>query len=126
MKNNLASLGVFLLIAIALLAFIVYMSKPKLAYSQTVLDTLAQTLAAKGVTMYGAEWCPHCKAEKARFGSSFKYVPYVECPTNEKLCLDKGVKGYPTWITADGQKFEGEQGLEKLAEIVNFDLGKRK
>jgi glutaredoxin len=72
--------------------------------------------------MYGAEWCPHCKREKALFGSSWKYVPYVECPENTKLCLDKGVKGYPTWIAADGTKYEGEQGLEKISAATQCPL----
>ena len=28
-------------------------------------DQFAQCVAAKGFTMYGAYWCPHCKKEKA-------------------------------------------------------------
>jgi hypothetical protein len=86
------------------------------------LDAFAKCLAAKGVTMYGAEWCTHCKAEKKRFGSSFQYVPYVECPDNPKLCVDKGVEGYPTWILGDGTKLEGEQGLEKLSQVSSCPL----
>lgn len=85
-------------------------------------DAFAQCLAEKKLTMYGASWCPHCQAEKARLGSSFKYVPYVECPNNPNLCVDKGVNGYPTWITAEGMKLEGEQGLEGLAKISGCQL----
>lgn len=84
--------------------------------TDTHLDEFAKCLAAKGITMYGADWCAHCTAEKARFGASWKYVPYVECPDNPKLCLDKGVEGYPTWILKDGTKLEGEQGLAKLSQ----------
>src|SRR3989304_4702963 len=95
------------------------------------LDAFAQCLADKGITMYGADWCPHCQNEKRAFGDSFGFVPYVECPDNPKLCLEKGIEGYPTWIFPDpstgstsspqassGQawrKLEGEQGIEKLA-----------
>ena len=61
-------------------------------------DTFAKCLTSKGLIMYGAEWCPHCKEEKALFGDSFKYVNYVECPQNTDLCLAKGIRGYPTWI----------------------------
>ncbi len=89
---------------------------------QKNLDTFAQCLAEKKITMYGAAWCTHCQKEKAGFGSSFKYVPYVECPDNTQLCLDKGINGYPTWITADGVKYEGEQGVEKLASITGCSL----
>ncbi len=86
------------------------------------LAAFAQCVADSGLTMYGAEWCPHCKKEKARFGAAFSYVPYVECPENTKLCLDKGISGYPTWIDAAGKKYEGEQGLERIAEISKCEL----
>lgn len=86
------------------------------------LDEFAQCLAQKEITMYGAEWCPHCKNEKKRFGSSFQYVPYVECPDNPNMCVAKGVNGYPTWIFPDGKKLEGEQGLKKLSEESSCQL----
>lgn len=73
--------------------------------NQANLDAFSQCIAAKKLTMYGAAWCSHCKREKANFGSSFQYIPYVECPENTQLCLDKGVDGYPTWIDADGKKY---------------------
>jgi len=88
----------------------------------TKYDTFAQCLASKKLTMYGAAWCSHCKAEKLRFEGSFKYVPYVECPENAQLCLEKGIEGYPTWIDENGEKYAGEQGLEKLAEISGCEL----
>ncbi|KKU66687.1 MAG: VKORC1/thioredoxin domain protein [Parcubacteria group bacterium GW2011_GWA2_47_16] len=80
------------------------------------LDGFAQCLASKDITMYGAEWCSHCKNEKKAFGDSFRFVPYIECPDNPQKCLAEGVKGYPTWIWPDGKKFEGEQGLQKLSQ----------
>ncbi|MDD5152918.1 MAG: hypothetical protein PHS95_02930 [Candidatus Pacebacteria bacterium] len=82
----------------------------------------AQCLASKKLTMYGAVWCTHCKAEKALFGESFKYVPYVECTEDANLCLAKGIEGYPTWIDANGVKYTGEQSLEKLSEISGCEL----
>jgi hypothetical protein len=80
------------------------------------LDGFAKCLAEKKVTMYGAAWCPHCQNEKKAFGTSFKYVPYVECPDNIKVCQDLGVQNYPTWIFPGNKKVEGEQGLQKIAE----------
>ena len=90
--------------------------------SSTKYDTFAKCLASKNLTMYGTIWCSHCKAEKARFGDSFKYVPYVECTENPNLCLEKGVEGYPTWIDENGVKYIGEQGLEKLSQISSCEL----
>lgn len=89
---------------------------------ESVLEPFARCLASKNITMYGAEWCSHCKKEKALFGEAFRYVPYVECPLNEKLCLEKGIGGYPTWIDGKGNKYEGEQGLEKLSKISGCPL----
>ena len=85
-------------------------------------DVFAQCLASKKLTMYGTVWCSHCKAEKERFSDSFKYVPYVECTETPDLCLEKGVEGYPTWIDEKGQKYVGEQGLEKLSQITGCEL----
>lgn len=85
-------------------------------------DTFAKCLAEKKLTMYGAYWCPHCQNEKKAFGDSFKYVPYVECTQETKLCLDKGINGYPTWIDANGKKYEGEQGLLGLSKISSCQL----
>lgn len=85
-------------------------------------DDFAKCIAEKKLVMYGAYWCQHCKNEKARFGDSFQYVPYVECTIETKTCLDKGVNSYPTWIDASDTKYEGEQGLEKLSQISGCNL----
>ncbi len=85
-------------------------------------DTFAQCLASKKLTMYGAVWCSHCKEEKANFGDSFKYVPYVECTESPDLCVQKGVGAYPTWIDEKGEKYIGVQGLERLSKISGCQL----
>lgn len=88
------------------------------------LDVFAQCLADKVIVMYGADWCPHCQNEKKAFGDSFRFVPYIECPDNPKLCLAAGIKGFPTWVFPDGRRFEGEQGLEKLSRESGCRLPK--
>lgn len=85
-------------------------------------DGFAQCLAEKKITMYGAIWCSHCQNQKKEFGSSFKYVNYVECPENTKICTEKGIQGFPTWMKEDGTKLEGEQSFEKLAELSGCAL----
>lgn len=81
-----------------------------------VLDSFAQCLTERGFTMYGAYWCPHCQYEKAAFGDSFKYVHYVECTEEPQLCTAAGIEKFPTWLTADGRRFVGEQSIDGLAE----------
>ncbi len=119
MKNTL----IFIAIIILLIAGIyVAGRRGTSSVPQEQLEAFAQCIASKDLTMYGAAWCSHCQKEKALFGAAFQFVPYVECPENQKLCLDKGMDGYPTWIDADGAKYPGEQGLEKLAEISGCTL----
>lgn len=113
---------VILGIVVIAIGFGVYFSISSGTKSNAKLDQFAQCLASKNITMYGAVWCPHCQKQKALFGASFKYVPYVECPDNAKLCQDKGVSGYPTWIDSAGKKYEGEQSLETLANITQCQL----
>jgi len=88
------------------------------------IEKLAKFLTAKGMIMYGAYWCPHCKAQKELFGDAFKYVDYVECDpqgpnANPDECTAQGVDGYPTWIY-QGTKYSGQKALSELAQIVGF------
>ncbi len=90
-------------------------------------DTFAQCLTEKGAVFYGAFWCPHCQAQKKLFGSSVKLLPYVECSTLDgngqtQICIDKGVKSYPTWEFADGSRLNGEIPLSELSEKTSCPL----
>ena len=90
-------------------------------------DQLALCLEEKGVTFYGAFWCPHCQNQKAMFGSSAKLLPYVECSTPDgkaqlAVCQQKEITGYPTWEFADGERLSGEVPLETLAERSGCEL----
>jgi len=83
-------------------------------------DDFAKCLTSRNVSMYGAYWCPHCAAQKKAFGSSFKYVSYVECslPNNAgqtQICIDAGIQSYPTW-DFNGKKVEGEEAFSDLVE----------
>lgn len=88
------------------------------------LDSFAQCLADKNVVMYGASSCKYCQQERAAFGKSFDKVNYVECPTNTKTCIDKGIEAYPTWIFGDGSREVGLQGLDRLAQKSGCELPK--
>eukprot|EP00667_Euglena_gracilis_P024372 EG_transcript_27998 len=58
--------------------------------------------AAQPLTIYGAEWCLHCKA--ARRDLAPFHPAFVDCETEEgrRACDAVGVPGYPTITT--GQK----------------------
>ncbi len=90
-------------------------------------DAFAQCLKDKGAVFYGAFWCSHCQATKKLFGSSQKFLPYVECSTANgqgriQECIDKKITGYPTWEFADGSRLNGELTLQQLAEKTACEL----
>ena len=84
------------------------------------LDAFSQCIKSSGAEFYGTFWCAHCQNQKKMFGSSKQYLPYIECSTpdgqsQEQICKDKGIEGYPTWVFADGSRLSGELSLETLA-----------
>ena len=91
------------------------------------LDDFAKCLKKSEAIFYGAFWCPHCQDQKEAFGSSKKYLPYVECSTPDSngqlpACKDAKINAYPTWEFKDGTKVEGEVTLQKLAEKTGCTL----
>eukprot|EP00917_Polyrhabdina_sp_WS-2016_P021455 GHVP01046294.1.p1 GENE.GHVP01046294.1~~GHVP01046294.1.p1 ORF type:complete len:465 (-),score=83.70 GHVP01046294.1:264-1658(-) len=88
------------------------------------------------LTSYGTDWCGHCKTlaptlEKLK--DRFKDEPRVDivrvdCGTNQDLCKQKGIQGYPTLIvTYKGQETEYSQGRgeEELHEAITHLLNKK-
>jgi len=100
---------------------------PKAVISSPKMDAFAQCIASKGAKFYGAFWCPHCQAQKELFGSSVKYLPYVECSTPDtngqlQVCIDQKIAAYPTWKFSDGTTKEGEMTLRELADKTGCAL----
>lgn len=84
------------------------------------LDGFAQCLKTSGAEFYGAFWCTHCQEQKEDFGTSAKYLPYIECskPDNSQMqvCIDKKIESYPTWRFKDGTSQTGRLPLQTLAD----------
>lgn len=128
-KKTLKIIALTLVIIVALIIFISAIAGIGIFKKNPVtknLDSFAQCLSEKNVTMYGAYWCPHCLNEKALFGDSWKYMQYVECDpngpnNNAQLCTDLGIDGYPTWII-NGEKMPGEVSIDTLAKLSGCSL----
>ena len=87
---------------------------------------VARCLTQKGVIMYGAYWCPHCITQKKSIGDDFQFIKYQECDDagkdgNHKLCIEKGVTSYPTWIFPGQGSLAGEQQMGVLAKLANCE-----
>lgn len=92
-------------------------------------DSFAQCIKNSGAVFYGAFWCPHCQNQKKAFGNSEKYLPYVECSTQDgnsqtQICKDKKIESYPTWEFKSGDRQEGEMTLQELADKTKCNLPK--
>ena len=96
-------------------------------------DDFAKCIKDSGVTFFGAFWCPHCQAQKARFGKSAQYLPYVECSTPDSqhqtpVCIANNIITYPTWqfptstIATTSERITGELELKDLAEKTSCVL----
>ncbi|MBN1175686.1 hypothetical protein JXA48_03505 [Candidatus Woesearchaeota archaeon] len=85
------------------------------------ISSFAQCLTDAGAAMYGAEWCSHCKAQKALFGDSFEDVLYYECTVEVDACNAAGIEGYPTWVV-DGKKYPGEQSFQTLGVLTGCEV----
>jgi len=82
-------------------------------------DTFAQCLRDSGTRFFGAFWCPHCQTQKKSFGSSAKFLNYIECSNPDKsqtqVCIDNKIEAYPTWIFPDQSRLTGEVDFTTLA-----------
>ncbi len=131
-KQNLAAALAIPLIIVG--AFFYFAVSKKNASSQsavastipTALDTFAQCIKDSGAKFYGASWCSHCQNQKKLFSNS-KNLPYIECAEADgkgqaQICADAKIKGYPTWIFADGSSQSGELSFEILSQKTGCRL----
>ena len=97
-------------------------------YRNHKYDSFAQCLAAKQAKMYGLYWCPHCADQKAMFGASFRYVPYVECAIKGSpkelapACKVAGVTLFPSWQFGMDPPHEGVLSLQALSQKTGCSL----
>jgi uncharacterized membrane protein len=103
---------------------IIYVGTPTRPVNSDYATGLARHLAASGAVMYGAYWCPHCREQKALFGSAAALLPYVECDPRGKhaqteRCRARGIRVFPTW-EFHGQLVEGALALNELARRSGY------
>jgi len=90
-------------------------------------DGFAKCLAGHQAKMYGLYWCSHCADQKAEFGTSFKYVPYVECAIRGSKemapeCKIVGVRQFPAWQFGMEPPKEGVLSLAALSDKTGCSL----
>lgn len=88
---------------------------------------VATCLNESGAQFFGADWCPHCQAQKDMFGGAADLLPYVECAADGEnsqtaYCTEMDIVAYPTWIFADGTRIEGVTQMDVLSEMAVCEL----
>lgn len=97
-------------------------------YKNHRYDSFARCLASKNAKMYGLYWCPHCAEQKREFGASFRYVPYIECASENDphaltpTCKAAGVKLFPSWQFGADLPKEGVLSLQDLSQKTGCSL----
>jgi hypothetical protein len=121
----------FIGIAVAVVVLVVLISWGNVTgfsiFGSGKYDDFAKCLTDSGAKMYGTYWCPFCQQQKDMFAKSWKHVEYVECSLPNRggqtaECNAAGIKAYPTWEFADGQRFEGLLNLQQLSQITGCPL----
>jgi len=93
----------------------------------SVYDSFARCLTQKNTMMYGLYWCEHCAEQKELFGAAFRLIKYQECGVKGQralveTCKSAGVKNFPTWQFADGQRREGVMTMGQLSQMSGCPL----
>jgi hypothetical protein len=97
-------------------------------YKNHKYDSFAKCIANRNARMYGLYWCPHCADQKHEFGSSFHYVPYIECASEDnpheltQACKAAGVKLFPSWQFGSDPPKEGVLSLQELSQKTGCSL----
>jgi thiol-disulfide isomerase/thioredoxin len=99
-------------------------SQTSLIKTAGLYDTFAQCLSEKGVKLYTTSWCPHCKDQKALFGSSIKHLELYTCDEKDKdACDAAGVQIIPAWsFPGQDQLVEEVLELDQIAEFTGCEL----
>ena len=86
---------------------------------------LAKYLNDNGVVKYSAYCWPNCFNQGELFGKqAYKELNVVECArdginSQTQLCLDKKIKGFPTW-EINGKLILGVLTLKELSKLTGF------
>lgn len=124
LSKNIKLIAMVIVIALIVIGgyFIYQKMNPNQNEEPSSLDVFAQCLSEKGLKFYGTYWCPACKSQKELFGSSMKYINYIECTEETEECNRAGIEQIPTWEISDGNREVGLKTLEQLSEKSGCQL----
>ena len=127
MRRLLITLFAFLTLPNAIHSNHLYNLKELIVSSESTKETIkfAKFLKDNGVVKYSAYWCPNCLNQSELFGKqAYRELNVVECSrdginSQTQLCIDKGIKGFPTW-EINGKLILGVLSLKELSKLSGF------
>jgi hypothetical protein len=84
-------------------------------------DEFAKCLTEKGAIIYGNDYCSYTINQLSFFGKSKKYLNYVKCAYNERLCNEKEIEITPTW-EIKGEMYLQVQTFERLSALSGCEI----
>jgi hypothetical protein len=128
MKRLLIPLIAFLALPTAVNSSHLNNQKELIVTSESTRETIkfAKYLKDNGVVKYSAYWCPNCLNQSELFGKqAYRELNVVECSrdginSQTQLCIDKGIKGFPTW-EINGNLFLGVLSINELSELTGYN-----
>ncbi len=114
-KKYFIFIAITLTIVLSILSISSYLRKPG------QYDEFATCLTERGVVMYGNDFCSYTAKQLNFFGKSKKYLDYVKCVDNKKLCDEKGIEVTPTW-EIDGKMYNQVQTFERLSTLSGCSI----
>jgi len=81
---------------------------------------------SKETKLYGASWCSHCQDQHRILGDQEAKITYIESSSGDLLggssqtaeAAEAGIRVYPTWVFADGFRYEGVLELIELKDLI--------
>ena len=114
------------IIILILIIFLGYLYLTRNSNEIGQYDSFAQCIKDSEAKFYGSYQCIHCKTQKEMFGSSQKYLPYVECGPlggpQTLTCQQAGITGYPTWDFPDGERLQGSLSFDVISKHTNCTI----
>lgn len=84
---------------------------------------LVTPVGNNSLTMYYADWCPHCKAIMPEFHRLMADFPEARA-VEEKHNNEYRVQGYPTFVS-NGAEYKGPRTYESWADHIHKKLRRK-
>ncbi len=107
------STTIFIVLAIAVIAFFVFQNKTTGA---VVSEDVAKYIGEHSV-VYIQLGCHACKEQEALFGDNWKYINAVDCFYTPEKCPN--IQYTPTWFI-NVEYYVGVQSIDKLKELTGY------